>query len=81
MLCFRLYIAVPPQYQFPTNGKQPVILGPKGIPYAVPQTLSASAQQKSIQVVPTMFEDGAGLMALHNHSYDFSDHLGGEGNT
>ena len=75
--------AVPPQYQFPINGKQPVILGPKGIPYATSQVLPASLQpQKSMQVGPAIFDDNAGLLSLQNHNFDYSsDHLGGEAHT
>jgi hypothetical protein len=73
------------QYQFPTNGKQPVILGPKGIPYVAPQAISASLAQKPAPVMvmpPTMFDDNnnTGLMMFHNHGgFDFSnEQMGGD---
>jgi hypothetical protein len=73
-------------YHFPTNGKQPVILGPKGIPYVAPQTMSAASlvAQKSVPVVvmpPAMFDDNnnPGLMMFHNHGgYEYSnEHMSG----
>lgn len=74
------------QYQFPTNGKHPVILGPKGIPYVAPPTIStASLTQKSMPVVtmpPNIFDDSnnPSMMMFHNHGgFDFSnDHVGGD---
>ena len=73
------------QYQFPTNGKQPVILGPKGIPYVAPQAMSAPLTQKPVPhmvLPPTMFEDNTspGLLMFHNHGgFDFpNEHLGGD---
>jgi hypothetical protein len=47
-----------------------VILGPKGIPYAGQRV--SSLTQAAMPVPPMMFEDGSGLMALHNQNYDFS---------
>jgi hypothetical protein len=78
------------QYQFPTNGKQPVILGPKGTPYSIPTVLSSSAplaataaaSYKSPMMASNLFDDHVGYMAFHNHTgggFDFTtDHLGGD---
>ena len=74
------------QYQFPTNGKEPVILGPRGIPYVAPPAMpAASLTQKPAPVMmvpPNMFDDNnnPGLMMFHNHGgYDFSnEHMGSD---
>lgn len=63
-----------------------MILGPKGIPYVAPQSIStASLAQKPMPVMvmpPTMFDDNnnPSLMMFHNHGgYDFSnEHMGGD---
>jgi HMG (high mobility group) box len=72
----------PGQFQFPTNGKQPVILGPSGTPYLnQPGMAVLMTPQPSMQVPPPMFDDGTGLMPLTNNSkYGYSgDQGGGDG--
>jgi hypothetical protein len=84
------FSAVPlSQYQYPTNGKQPVILGPKGTPYVTPPTITTASlgivhkPMPAMVMPPAMFDDNnnnPGLMMFQNHGgYDYSnEHMGGD---
>ena len=71
-------------YQFPTNGKQPVILGPNGMPHVAPTAANAggqaaaSAGQAPQQQPPqgttaAPFEDGTGALAGQSAPFDYAE--------